>query len=74
MTYQFSPKKSVLFRYKDEGDVFYVIISGKIQLWLPNPEIEVSKYAKKDFETELEQIACELTEYEGVDLKASVHN
>ena len=74
MTYLFSPKKSVLFRYKDEGDVFYVIISGQIQLWLPNPEIEAGKFAKKDLEAELEQVALELKEYDGVNLQASVHN
>ena len=74
MTYHFAPKKSVLFRYKDEGDVFYVIIHGRIQLWLPNPEIEAGKFAKKDLEAELENLQHDMKEYEGVDLKASVHN
>ena len=53
MYYQFFPQKSVIFRYGDEGDVFYIIISGKVQVWLPNPEIEASKYARKDMEVEL---------------------
>ena len=73
MYYLFIPKNTVLFRYKDEGDVFYVIINGKIQLWLPNPEIEAGKYQKKDLEAELDDAHEELREYDGVDVKAQ-HN
>ena len=54
MYYSFIPKKQVLFKYQDEGDVFYVTIAGKVELWLPNSEISAGKYQKKDLENDLE--------------------
>jgi signal-transduction protein with cAMP-binding, CBS, and nucleotidyltransferase domain len=32
-------KDEVIFNYGDEGDYFYILIYGKVQLLLPNPEI-----------------------------------
>ena len=30
MSHMYAPKKTVIFKYRDEGDVFYIIIKGKI--------------------------------------------
>ena len=74
MTHLYAPKKTVLFRYEEEGDVFFIIISGKIQLWLPNPEIDAVKHEMKDLEREKEHVLSELKEYDGVNLSSSIHN
>ena len=54
--------------------MFFIIISGKIQLWLPNPEIDAVKHERKDLESELEHVNSELKEYDGVNLSSSIHN
>ena len=54
--------------------MFFIIISGKIQLWLPNPEIDAVKHERKDLECELEHVLTELKEYDGVNLSSSIHN
>ena len=75
MTHMYAPKKTVIFKYQDEGDVFFIIISGKIQLWLPNPEIDAVKHEKKDLEGELEHVNSELKEFDGINMQqTSMHN
>ena len=69
MTHMYAPKKTVIFKYQDEGDVFFIIISGKIQLWLPNPEIDAVKHERKDLECELEHVNAELKEFDGINMQ-----
>ena len=68
MQHKYITKKTVLFKYREEGDVFFIIINGKIQLWLPNPEIDAIKHEKKDLEADLEQVIEELKDYDGFNL------
>lgn len=33
-------KDEVLFKFGDDGDYFYIILSGQIDLYLPNPLVK----------------------------------
>ena len=35
LQYQFTPKDKMVFDYHDKGDIFYIIISGKVDIVIP---------------------------------------
>ena len=50
ITFMHVPKQEVLFRCGDRGQNFYVCLSGKCQLYIPNPERSVLKNTIKELE------------------------
>lgn len=48
LTYEFYQKGSTVFKYKDFGDKFYIIIGGKAGVWIPKGEVLNQKDAKID--------------------------
>lgn len=68
LEFRHARKGEIIFRQGDVGDYFYILIHGKVQLHLPNVEIDVVKkkiaelqidlvhsMRKNEFETEKEQ-------------------
>ena len=43
-----------LFEIGDASNSFYIVIFGKLELYLPNPEIGSSKILRKKIESEIE--------------------
>lgn len=59
---QFVPKHEVLFRIGDQGQTFYVSLSGKCQLFVINPEQKALKFQIRDLQAELEEKQEQLEE------------
>ena len=52
---QFVPKHEILFRIGEFGTTFYVSLTGKAQLFLPNPELRVLKHQKVELQQDLDE-------------------
>lgn len=55
VTLQFVPKHEILFRIGEFGTTFYVSLTGKAQLFLPNPELRVLKHQKVELQQDLDE-------------------
>ena len=40
---EFIPKRSLAFNYGDAGDKYYIVISGKLEVWIPIMNEEKTK-------------------------------
>ena len=60
MLYAIEPKfvaaSSILFEIGDRSDCFYIMLSGKCDLYLPNPEIGAMRNKRKSIESEIDVV------------------
>jgi hypothetical protein len=64
MEFKQAVTNEVLFKIGDSGDYFYILIYGKVQLYLPNAEIETTKRALTTCQIQLVQAMRSLEQQE----------
>ena len=57
------PPQSILYRYGQKGEHFYILLGGRAQLFIPNDKRRMMKHDLRDLEQEIEVIDIRCRKY-----------
>ena len=73
---EYLEKNKVLFDIGERGRTFYIVLSGKCQLYVPNPELLAKRHAVKDLNEKIKQLQKGVQQIDGskdgMTIKASI--